>query len=55
MKTFLMLAVLCSLVVSAAGQSTTQFVPLFNGKNLAAWVNVNTAEDTWKVRNPANT
>lgn len=26
------------------------FKPLFNGKNLSGWVNVNTAEDTWKVK-----
>ncbi|TDB62269.1 3-keto-disaccharide hydrolase [Arundinibacter roseus] len=26
------------------------FSPLFNGKNLDGWVNVNTAEDTWKVK-----
>lgn len=26
------------------------FKPLFNGKNLNGWVNVNTAEDTWKVK-----
>jgi hypothetical protein len=25
-------------------------VDLFNGKDLTGWVNVNTAEDTWKVR-----
>jgi len=27
-----------------------QFRDLFNGKNLAGWVNVNTDEDTWSVR-----
>src|SRR5438105_13327489 len=32
------------------GQSAGQFVDLFNGKGLAGWVNVNTAEDTWRVR-----
>jgi hypothetical protein len=26
------------------------FKPLFNNKNLEGWVNVNTAEDTWKVK-----
>ena len=25
------------------------FRPLFNGKDLSGWVNVNTAEDTWRV------
>lgn len=28
----------------------TGFVELFNGKDLAGWVNVNTAPDTWKVK-----
>jgi Domain of Unknown Function (DUF1080) len=37
------------LPLAAAGQST-QFVDLFNGRDLTGWVNVNTAEDTWKVR-----
>ena len=37
--------------VRVTGQATRQFVNLFNGKNLAGWVNVNTAEDTWRVRN----
>jgi len=27
-----------------------QFVDLFNGRNLKGWVNVNTAEDTWRVK-----
>ncbi len=27
-----------------------QFTPLFNGKDLTGWVNVNTDEDTWSVR-----
>jgi hypothetical protein len=34
-----------------ARQPALAFVDLFNGKNLEGWVNVNTAEDTWKVRN----
>jgi hypothetical protein len=36
--------------VPLAGQPPGQFVDLFNGKDLTGWVNVNTAEDTWKVR-----
>jgi hypothetical protein len=36
--------------VTVAGQSPGRFVDLFNGKNLAGWVNVNTDPDTWKVR-----
>ncbi len=35
---------------SAAGAEMPQFRDLFNGRDLAGWVNVNTAEDTWKVR-----
>ena len=27
-----------------------RFKPLFNGKDLSGWVNVNTADDTWKVK-----
>jgi hypothetical protein len=39
----------------AAGQATApgqvpQFQDLFNGKDLTGWVNINTAEDTWKFR-----
>jgi len=30
--------------------SAPQFVDLFNGRNLKGWVNVNTAEDTWRVK-----
>jgi hypothetical protein len=34
------------------GQETPpQFQPLFNGKNLNGWVNVNTDPDTWSVKN----
>src|SRR5436190_8533376 len=46
------LAVLGGLFVSVTviGQPADAFVDLFNGKDLAGWVNVNTAEDTWKVR-----
>ena len=29
---------------------TPQFVDMFNGKDLSGWVNINTAEDTWKIR-----
>ncbi len=35
---------------AVAGQSAPQFVDLFNGKDLTGWVNVNTAPDTWSVR-----
>ena len=39
------------LIASYAGaQTPTQFRDLFNGKDLTGWVNVNTAPDTWKVK-----
>jgi hypothetical protein len=47
---------MCSTVVLLCGNSpvraveTLQFRELFNGKDLSGWVNVNTAEDTWAVR-----
>ena len=34
----------------AIGLPVPQFVDLFNGRNLKGWVNVNTAEDTWRVK-----
>ncbi len=34
----------------ASPQSVPQFRDLFNGKDLSGWVNVNTAEDTWRVK-----
>lgn len=39
-------------VKSAAqsGGAPQQFVSLFNGKDLSGWVNVNTAPDTWSVK-----
>ncbi len=32
-----------------AGQEEAGFVPLFNGRDLAGWVNVNCAPETWSV------
>jgi len=32
------------------GEEAGQFRKLFNGKDLSGWVNVNTDEDTWRVR-----
>ena len=37
-------------VLGAAQPRADGFVDLFNGKDLTGWINVNTAEDTWKVR-----
>jgi Domain of Unknown Function (DUF1080) len=52
MKTHAAVTLLAGLLAIApfASQTTLQFVDLFNGKNLDGWVNVNTNEDTWKVR-----
>ncbi len=38
------------LPLTAAGQAAPQFRELFNGKDLTGWINVNTAQDTWKFR-----
>lgn len=49
----LLLSLFALTVAEVCGQSefdALAFRPLFNGKNLDGWVNVNTAEDTWKVR-----
>ena len=51
MKHIVAVAVLGSLLpIAAAGQSIPQFRDFFNGKDLSGWVNINTAEDTWKFR-----
>ena len=42
--------ILLSACVSARAESPHQFKPLFNGKDLTGWVNVNTDDDTWFVR-----
>lgn len=36
--------------MQASAEDTPQYRDLFNGKDLTGWVNVNTAEDTWSVR-----
>ena len=50
-RTLICIAVvlLCG-VCYARGAEPLQFRELFNGKDLSGWVNVNTAEDTWSVR-----
>jgi hypothetical protein len=52
MKLLASLALIGGLVASAAAplQPADAFVDLFNGKDLSGWVNVNTADDTWTVR-----
>ncbi|HEY7190468.1 MAG TPA: DUF1080 domain-containing protein [Vicinamibacterales bacterium] len=52
MRSCVAFVVICGLAATATVRSQTsgQFVDLFNGTDLTGWVNVNTAEDTWKVR-----
>ncbi len=38
------------LALSVQAEQPHQFQSLFNGKDLAGWVNVNTDKDTWSVR-----
>jgi len=45
---FFLLGVFGGAAVQAADEG---FVPLFNGRNLDGWVNVNCAPETWTVRN----
>jgi hypothetical protein len=50
------IVLMCALTTSlcpggaARAQDVPQFRDLFNGKDLSGWINVNTAEDTWKVQ-----
>ena len=55
MKKSLIVLTLTACLLVLTGQQTgtaplPQFKPLFNGKDLSGWVPVNTAPDTWKVR-----
>ena len=58
MKHFATISLILGLLPAAAAAQTTppqegevpQWKDLFNGKDLTGWVNINTAEDTWKVR-----
>jgi hypothetical protein len=43
-------AVLLCVGAWAPAEEVPEFRELFNGKNLSGWVNVNTDEDTWTVR-----
>jgi hypothetical protein len=44
------LITLRNIMIKPLGQDDEGFVPLFNGKNLAGWVNINCAPETWQVR-----
>ena len=52
MKSFVLAAVVSGLASAAAAQPAPvpEWKSLFNGKDLTGWVNINTAADTWKVR-----
>ena len=56
MKSFAAIALSLALAPLAPSQQAPmpnhipQFVDMFNGKDLSGWVNINTAEDTWKIR-----
>lgn len=39
-----------AMIACKASASSEDFVPLFNGKDLEGWVNVNCAPETWTVR-----
>ena len=41
---------LCTNLTKAQEEEPLAFRPLFNGKDLTGWVDVNTSEDTWKIR-----
>lgn len=49
MKRVLLLTGVMALLCGGADQAA-KFRPLFNGKNLDGWVNVNTDPDTWSVK-----
>ncbi len=40
-----------SAVLAGGAEREARFQSLFNGKNLAGWINVNTNPDTWSVKN----
>ena len=44
-----LILIFCALLSQAATQ-VPSFKPLFNGKDLSGWVDVNTSKDTWSVR-----
>lgn len=46
-------ALLCWAWAAAAAAPEEAFVPLFNGRDLTGWVNVNCAPETWTVRDGA--
>jgi len=47
---FALLFSLCTFATIAQESEPLAFRPLFNGKDLTGWVDVNTSEETWKVK-----
>src|SRR4030042_1671103 len=50
MKRFYIFSLILNAGSAASHAADEGFVPLFNGKNLDGWVNVNCAPETWTVR-----
>jgi hypothetical protein len=48
---FLTFLLLYGMNIQAQNFDMLSFKPLFNGKNLNGWVDVNTSKETWKVKN----
>ena len=47
----LLVACCCTLLPAlASAQPRPEWTPLFNGKDLSGWTNINTAPDTWTVK-----
>ena len=46
----MLLAGLLLMAPRAIAVAAPEFRDLFNGRDLSGWVNVNTAEDTWRVK-----
>lgn len=47
----IVMIVFSSAISNAQNYETLAFRPLFNGKNLDGWIDVNTSKETWKVKN----
>jgi hypothetical protein len=50
MRTSLLLITLLLAATTASAQPRPEWTPLFNGKDLAGWTNINTGPDTWAWR-----
>ncbi|GGC12019.1 hypothetical protein GCM10011325_43550 [Dyadobacter sediminis] len=48
--TVILFLMLCSVPAKSQGFEMLSFKPLFNGKNLKGWIDVNTSKETWKVK-----